>query len=167
MPQFTVNANRLDPYKNFKFKVKWDNHYVAGISHVSPLRRTTEVVEHREGGDAGVFRRSPGRTTYEPITLQRGVTHDTDFEDWSNRVSRLGAGNEVAFANFRKDIVIELHNEAGQLVLAYRVHRCWVSDYQALADLDAAGNGTLIQSITLEHKGWERDTAVTEPTEPS
>ena len=167
MPQFTVNANRLDPYKNFKFKVKWDNHYVAGISHVSPLRRTTDVVEHREGGDSGMSRRSPGRTTYEPITLQRGVTHDTDFEDWANRVSRLGAGSEVALANFRKDIVIELHNEAGQLVLAYRVHRCWVSDYQALADLDAAGNGTLIQSITLEHEGWERDTGVTEPTEPS
>ncbi len=152
MAQFTANPQRHDPYKNYKFRVKWDGNYVAGVSRVSALRRSTEVVEHREGGEPSSSRRSPGRTDYEPITLERGITPDCAFEDWGNS---------------RKDIVIEVYNEAGQLILAYKVHRCWVSKYQALPDLAADGNATLIQSITLEHEGWERDTSVPEPKEPS
>ena len=168
MPQFTVNPHRQDPYKNFKFRVNWDGHQVPGVSRVSALRRSTEVVEHREGGDPSTSRRSPGRTEYEPITLERGITHDSAFEDWANQVWRLGAsGGEVALANFRKNIIIEVYNEAGQLILAYKIYRCWVSKYQALPDLDANGNATAIQSITLEHEGWERDTSIPEPKEAS
>ena len=168
MAQFTVTPQRLDPYKNFKFRVKWDGREVAGVSRISALRRTTEVVEHREGSDPNTSHRSPGRTSYEPITLERGITHDTEFEAWANLVWHLGAGlgNEVALANFRKDIIIELYNEAGQVVLAYKVYRCWVSAYQALPDLDADGVTTAIQSITLQHEGWERDASVPEPVEP-
>ena len=169
MAQFSVNAQRFDPYKNFKFRVKWDGKVVAGVSKISALRRTTEVVEHREGGDPSSERKSPGRTSFEPITLERGVTHDPAFEDWANLVWRLGAGlgGEVALASFRKDVVIELLNEAGQVVQAYRVFRCWVSQYQALPDLDADSAATAIQSITLQNEGWERDTSVVEPKEPS
>ena len=169
MPQFTVNPNRLDPYKNFKFRVKWDGRYVAGISRVSALRRVTEVIEYRAGGDPSTGHKSPGRTTFEPITLERGVTHDTDFEDWANKVWRIGAGlgSEASLRDFRKDIIIELYNEAGQLVIAYRVYRCWVSEFQALPDLDARISSVAIQSITLQNEGWERDTAVVEPEETS
>jgi phage tail-like protein len=168
MPEFTVNPARVDPYKNYKFRVKWDGRYVAGISRVSALVRTTEVVEHREGGDPSTSHKSPGLTKYEPITLERGVTHDTAFEDWANLVWKLGAGlgAEVALKEFRKDIIIEFYNEAGQLVLAYRVYRCWVSEYQALPDLDADANAVAIQHIKLENEGWERDTNVPEPVEP-
>jgi phage tail-like protein len=164
-----VNATRFDPYKNFKFRVKWDGRYVAGITHVSGLRRRTDVIEHREGGDPSTSRKSPGRTTYDAITLERGVTHDSAFEDWANNVWRHGAGlgSEVSLKDFRKDITIELYNEAGQLVIAYRVYRCWVSEFQALPDLDARANSVAIQSITLENEGWERDTAVVEPKETS
>ncbi len=169
MAQFTVNPSRQDPYKNFKFRVKWDGRYVAGISKVSALRRTTEVIQHREGGDPSTVHRSPGRTRYEPITLERGVTHDTEFEKWANKVWTFGAelGSEVSLADFRKDIRIELYNEAGQLVLAYNVFRCWVSEYQALPELAANGAVVAIEHIKLENEGWERDTSVTEPTEPS
>ena len=169
MAQFSVNANRFDPYKNFKFRVKWDGKYVAGISHVSALVRTTEVVRHREGGDPSTSRKSPGRTEYEPIVLERGVTHDVAFEQWANKIWNFGSGLgcEVSLADFRKDLIIEVYNEAGQLALAYKVYRCWVSEYQALADLDADANGVLIQSIKLENEGWERDYEVTEPSEPS
>jgi phage tail-like protein len=169
MAQFTVNAQRFDPYKNFKFRVKWDGRYVAGVSKVGALSRSTEVVDHREGGDPSTVRRSPGQTTYEPITLERGVTHDTEFEEWANRVWNFGAGPgaEVSLANFRKDIIIEMYNEAGQLVLAYKVYRCWVSEYQALPELDASGNAVAIQSITLQHEGWDRDREVPEPEEPA
>ena len=168
MAQFSVNAQRFDPYKNFKFRVKWDGRHVAGISRVSALRRVTEVIEHREGGDPSSSRKSPGRTTYEPITLERGLTHDPAFEDWANRVWRLGAGgSEVSLRDFRKDITIELYNEAGQLVIAYVVHRCWVSEFQALPDLDANTGSVAFQSITLQNEGWERDTAVVEPKETS
>ena len=169
MPQFTVNAQRFDPYKNFKFRVKWDGRYVAGLTRVGGLTRTTQVVSHREGGDPSITRKSPGQTDYAPVTLERGVTHDTEFEQWANQVWSFGAGlgAEVSLRTFRRDVTVELYNEAGQLAIAYHVFRCWVSQYTALPQLDAASNAVAIQSITLENEGWERDTAVTEPTEPS
>lgn len=169
MAQFIVNANRFDPYKNFKFRVRWDGRYVAGVSKVGALKRSTEVVEHREGGDPSTSRKSPGRTKYEPITLERGVTHDTEFERWANKVWNFGAGlgSEVSLADFRKDIVIDVFNEAGQLAISYRLFRCWVSEYQALPDLDANANAVAIQTIRLENEGWERDLDVAEPAEPS
>ncbi len=169
MAQFSVNAQRFDPYKNFKFRVKWDGRYVAGISKVGALKRTTEMVEHREGGDPSTSHKSPGRTKYEAITLERGVTHDLEFEAWANKVWNFGAGlsSEVSLRDFRKDIIIDLFNEAGQKVISYKVYRCWVSEYQAQPDLDANANAVAIQTIKLENEGWERDTAVTEPEEPS
>jgi phage tail-like protein len=169
MARFTVNPQRFDPYKNFKFRVKWDGRYVAGISKVSTLRRTTEVVEHREGGDPSTTRRSPGRTKFEPITLERGVTHDLEFERWASAVWSLGAGlgAEVSLANFRKPVTIDLYNEAGQLAISYLVYRAWVSEYQALPELDANANAVAIQTLKLEHEGWERDEAVAEPAEPT
>ncbi len=167
MAQFTVNTQRFDPYKNFKFRVKWDNRYVAGISKVSPLKRTTEVVKHRDGADPSSSRKSPGKTDYEAITLERGVTHDTEFEEWANLVWNInGAPNaEVSLANFRKPVIIEVYNEKGQAVLRYNVHQCWVSEYQAQADLDSNGNAVLIQSIKLENEGWVRDVVLKEPDE--
>jgi phage tail-like protein len=169
MAQFTANPQRFDPYKNFKFRVKWDGRYVAGVSKVSALKRTTEVVEHREGGDPSTSRKSPGRHKFEPVTLERGVTHDLEFEAWANKVWAFGAGfgSESSLADFRKDITIDVFNEAGQKAIAYNLFRCWVSEYQALPDLDANANAVAIQTLKLETEGWERDEAVTEPTEPS
>ncbi len=169
MAQFTVNAQRFDPYKNFKFRVKWDGKYVAGVSKMGALKRTTEVVKHREGGDPSSSRKSPGRSEYEAITLERGVTHDTEFEKWANKVWNFGAGlgAEVSLKDFRKDIIIEVYNEAGQLAIAYKVYRCWVSEFQSQADLDANANAVLIQTIKLENEGWERDLETPEPAEPT
>ena len=171
MAQFSVNIQpqRFDPYKNFKFKVKWDGRYVAGISKVGALKRTTEVVKHREGGDPSSTRKSPGRTEYEALTLERGVTHDLEFEKWANKVWDFGSGfgKEVSLKDFRKDIIIDLYNEAGQLAISYKVYRCWVSEYLALPALDANANAVAIQHIKLENEGWERDYDVTEPSEPS
>ena len=169
MAQFTVNAKRFDPYKNFKFRVKWDGKYVAGVSKVGALKRTTKVVSHREGGDPSSSRKSPGRTEYDAITLERGVTHDTEFEKWANKVWNYGSGlgAEVSGQDFRKDIIIEVLNEAGQVAIAYKVFRCWVSEYQAVPGLDANADAVAIQTIKLENEGWERDYEVIEPTEPS
>jgi phage tail-like protein len=169
MAQFTVNAYRFDPYKNFKFRVRWDGRYVAGVSKVGSLKRTTEVVKHREGGDPSGSRKSPGRTEYDAITLERGVTHDPEFERWANKVWNYGSGlgSEVSLRDFRKDVIIEFYNEAGQLAIAYKVYRCWVSEFTAQPDLDANANAVAIQSIKLENEGWERDYDATEPTEPS
>ncbi len=168
MAQFTVNAQRFDPYKNFKFRVRWDGKYVAGVSKVSAFKRTTEVVSHREGGDPSSSRKSPGRSEFEAITLERGVTHDTEFEKWANKVWNLGSGlgAEVSLEDFRKDLVLEVYNEAGQLVIAYKVFRCWVSEYQPFGEFDANANAVLIGTLKLENEGWERDYDVVEPTEP-
>jgi phage tail-like protein len=171
IPQFPVNAQRFDPYKNFKFRVKFGEspNYVAGVSKISGLKRTTEVVKHREGGDPSSSRKSPGRTEYEAVTLERGVTHDKDFEQWANKVWNFQSnlGSEVSLKDFRKNIRIEVYNEAGQLAIAYNVFRCWVSEFQALPDLDANANAVAIQHLKLENEGWERDYDVTEPTEAS
>lgn len=169
MAQFSVNTQRFDPYKNFKFRVRWDGRYVAGVSKVSALSRTTEVVTHREGGDPSSSRKSPGRTEYEAITLERGVTHDPEFEQWANKVWNFGSGlgSEVSLKDFRKDLTVELYNEAGQLAIAYKIYRCWPSEFQSLPELDANGNAVAIQTLKLENEGWERDYEVTEPTEPT
>jgi phage tail-like protein len=170
MTKLVAKPNRYDPYKNFKFKVKFGTagEYVAGISKVSALKRTTEVVEHREGGDPSTSRRSPGRTKYEAITLERGVTHDTEFETWANKVWNYEGkdGSESALAGFRKDIIIDVFNEAGQKVISYNVFHCWVSEYQALPDLDANANAVAIQTIKLENEGWKRDVDYAAPDEP-
>ncbi len=169
MATFTVNTQRFDPYKNFKFRVKWDGRYVAGVSKVSALQRTTEIVPHRDGGDPSTSRKSPGRTEYADITLERGVTHDTEFEKWANKVWNFGSGlgSEVSLRDFRKDIIIDVYNEAGQLVISYKVFRCWATEYQAMPELDANANAVAIQTLKLAHEGWERDYDVVEPSEPS
>ncbi|MCO1582436.1 MULTISPECIES: phage tail protein [unclassified Crossiella] len=169
MAEFTVNPQRFDPYKNFKFLVVCDGRVVAGVSKISPLKRTTEVVKHRSGGDASSPRKSAGRTEFEAITLERGVTHDPDFDRWANKVWLVGQGRgaEVSLRDFRKDIVIQVLNEAGQVALAYKVYRAWPSEYQVLGELDANANAVAIQSLKLECEGWERDYEVAEPEEPS
>lgn len=169
MAQFTVNADRHDPYKNFKFRVLWDGKPVAGISKVTALTRTTEVVSHREGGDSSTTRKSPGRSNFEAITLERGVTHDPEFENWASKVwnSRAKLGAEVSLKDFRKDISLEVYNDAGQLAIRYNIFRCWVSEYQALPELDANANAVAIQHLKLENEGWARDEDVAEPTEPT
>lgn len=165
MAKFTVNTHRFDPYRNFKFKVKWDNQYVAGLSKCGALKKTTEKEEWREGGDPSKSRALPGKTTYEPVTLEAGLTHDTAFEAWANSVNNFQGDALMSLKNFRKDITIDVFNEAGQKALSYNVYRCWVSEYQALPELDASANAVAIQTITLENEGWERDTSVREPTE--
>jgi phage tail-like protein len=167
--RFTVNAQRLDPYKNFKFRVKWDGRYVAGVSKVGAMKRTTDVVEHRTGGDPSTVLKSPGQTKYDAVTLERGVTHDKDFEQWANKVWNYGSGlgSEVSLKDFRKDIIIEVYNEAGQLAIAYKVYRCWPSEFQAFPELDASANAIAIQTLKLENEGWERDYDVKEPSESS
>lgn len=169
MPTFPANTERFDPYKNFNFVVVWDNVPVAGISKVTGLKRKTEVVKHRDGGSPSSSRKSPGRTEYDPITLERGVTHDVAFEQWANKVWHFpGKGDQaVSLLDFRKELIIEVRNEAGQKVKAYKIHRCWVSEYHALPDLDANANAVAIESITIEHEGWERDPDVTMLPEPS
>jgi phage tail-like protein len=165
MAMFNVNPHRYDPYRNFKFRVKLDGQYIPAIIRVSPLIHSTEVVEYREGGEPSNFRLSPGTTKYTPITLERGLSHDTVFEEWANLTFNIQGDAAMSLENYRKDIVIEFLNMQGSLALLYVVRRCWVSEYQALPELDANGNCVAIERIVLQHEGWERDTSVTEPTE--
>jgi phage tail-like protein len=167
MTEFPTNPTRFDPYKNFNFRVKWDGAYIPAISRVTGLIRSTEVVEHREGGDPSTSRKSTGLTKFDSITLERGLTDDPAFENWANLVWKFGAGlgSETSLNEFRKDILIDLYNEAGQLVRAYKVYRCWPSLYQALPDLDANGNAIAIEKIRLENEGWEHDTSLIPPAQ--
>jgi phage tail-like protein len=163
MAQFTVNATRFDPYKDFKFRVKWDGRTVAGVSKVSALKRTIEVIEHREGGDPSSLRKSPGRTQFEAITLERGLSHDGEFEKWAGLVlSADGAQPE----KYRKDVRLELIDEAGQVMLAYAIFRCWPSQYVAVPDLDEETVLFAFETLVLENEGWERDPAFPKPPGP-
>jgi phage tail-like protein len=163
MASFTVNAHRFDPYKAFIFRVKWDGQYVAGISKVSALKRTTEPVAHRNGGDPSHERKSPGKSTYDAVTLERGVTHDPEFEKWANLVHSLDS--PISLKGFRKDLILDVFNEADQKVLSYTLLRCWPSEYQPIPALDAGTAGVAIETLKLELEGWERDVSVVEPTE--
>lgn len=165
MAKFTVNSTRLDPYFGYLFKIKWDNQYVAGLNKCGALKRTTEVTPWYEGGDSSGPYQIPGKSKYDAITMEAGVTHDTAFEDWANKVNNFQGAAAMSLATFRKDISIEVYNHQGAKVLAYNVFRCWVSEYQALPQLDAGGNAVMITSIKLENEGWVRDTSVTEPKE--
>lgn len=167
--QFTVDPARRVPYKNYKFRVKWDNQYVPGIYKVSALHRKTRVIRNRGGGGPSTERFSPGSTRYEPIVLVRGRTHDSSFEQWANKVHNYGAGQgaEVSLRDYRKNIVIDVMNEAGQLALSFRAYRCWPSEYVPVGPLDARNPETLTEKLVLQCEGVERDQAVTEPTPPS
>ena len=164
-----AGTRKFDPYKNFKFRIKWAgaSDYVAGVSKVGMLKRTTEVVTHRDGGDLSRSRKSPGRTEYDAIMLERGVTHDIEFERWANKVSYYSStlGGEVSLGDFRKNITLEVYNDAGQLALLYNIYNCWVSEFQALPELDANANAIAIESIKLENEGWERDSSIQRPSE--
>ncbi|MGH3972295.1 MAG: phage tail protein [Pseudonocardiaceae bacterium] len=163
MAQFTVNAARFDPYKSFMFRIKWDGQYVAGLSKMSALKRTTDPVVHREGGDPSYERKSPGMSKYDAVTLERGLSHDSTFEKWANLVHSLKS--PISLRNFRKDVTVDVFNEAGQKVLSFLLFRCWVSEFQTLPALDSGTVAIAIETIKLENEGWERDESVTEPTE--
>ena len=162
MARFTVNSTRFDPYLGFKFKIKWDGQYVAGLSKCGALKRTTEVTTWWEGGDSSGPHQIPGKSRFDAITMEAGVTLDTAFEDWANKVNNFRGDAAMSLATFRKDISIEVFNHQGQKVLAYNVFRCWVSEYQALPQLDASTNAVMISTIKLENEGWVRDTSVVE-----
>jgi phage tail-like protein len=163
MAQFTVNPTRFDPYKSFMFRVKWDGHYVAGVTKMGALKRSTDPVVHRDGADPSHERKSPGKTKYDAVTLERGVTHDPEFEKWANLVHSLE--QPMSLKNFRKDVIVDVFNEANQKVLSYMLFRCWPSEFQALPQLDAGAAAVAIETLKLELEGWERDESVTEPTE--
>jgi phage tail-like protein len=162
---FVVNAHRIDPYKNFKFRVLWDGKTVLGVSKVGALKRTTEVVKHREGGDNSSDHKSPGRTTYEAVTMERGITHDLEFETWANKVHQWAGDPTMDLVNFKKELTLEVMNERGQVAKRYYLHRCWVSEYTATPDLDANANAVAIESLKIELEGWERDDQTKEPDE--
>ncbi len=162
---FEKNAKRIDPYKNFKFRILWDNKTVLGVSKVSALKRTTEVVSHRDGGDNSTDHKSPGRTKYDGITLERGLTHDPEFEKWANKVHPYAGDSAMDLADYKKNLTLEMMNEKGQVVYRYFLYHCWVSEYTAMPELNANANAISIESLKIELEGWDRDLDTKEPNE--
>ncbi len=165
MGKFTVNPSRMDPYKIAKFHVVVDGNAIPGITGVSGLSRHTETILHREDSFPSHMITSPGLTTFEPITLQRGITHDTTFENWADMSFSQQGDQAMSLKNFRKNMLIKLFNQQGTPVLTYMVYRCWVAEYQALPELDSMCDAIAVETIVLQHDGWERDRAVGEPSE--
>jgi phage tail-like protein len=167
MARLTPSTNRFDPYRNYRFKVKWDNIYVAGLSKMGPLKRSTEMVEWREAGENIISRKLPGKSKFEGVTLEAGVTLDTSFAEWAELVNDFTSHSLVNLKDFRKNITVDVFNESGLKVVAYNLHRCWPSEYQAMPDLDAGANAVAITTLKLELEWWERDTSVTEAVGPT
>jgi len=162
---FVKNAKRFDPYKNFKFRLVWDGKPVMGISKVSALKRTTEVVKHRDGGDNSTDHKSPGRTSYDAITVERGLTHDPEFEAWANKVHPYSGDSAMDLAAYKKDLTLEMMNEKGHVVYRYFLYDCWVSEYTAIPELNANANAVAIETMKIELEGWDRDKDTKEPNE--
>ena len=167
MARMNASTNRFDPYRTFRFRVKWDNQYGAGLTKMGALKRTTEMVEFREAGVNITSRKLPGKSSYQAVTLEAGVTYDTAFEDWANAVNDFASHSITALGEFRKNITVDVFNEAGQKALSYNLYRCWVSEYQALPDLDAGANAVAITTMKLEFEWFERDLAVVESQGPA
>ena len=165
MARFALNTHRIDPYKISKFQVVLDGRVVPDVIRVSALRRETETVLYRAGDFPNHLIKAPGLTDFDPIVVERGITHDTTFEDWADLCYSAQGDAAASLKAFRKDMLINLLNRQGAVVLSYRVYRCWVSEYTALPDLDSQANETAIESITIQHEGWERDKSVPEPAE--
>ena len=165
MVEFAVNPHRRDPYKSFKFQIIVDGAIVPSVSFVGALRRCTEVVDYRSGSFVNRFLKAPGLSKFDPIVLKRGVTHDTTFEDWAELVYHPAGDAAMSLRNFRKDMRINLLNQQGSVVLSYMVYRCWVSQYEPLPDLDAGASEVAMETIVLEHEGFERDRSIPEPQE--
>jgi phage tail-like protein len=162
---FEVNTHRVDPYKNFKFRVVWDGKPVLGVSKVSSLKRTTEVVKHRSGGQNSYDHKSPGRTSYEGVTMERGITHDLEFEKWANMVHTFDGDPAMDLAGYKKDLTLEVLNEKGQVAKRFHLFRCWVSEFTSMPDLDANANAVAIEHLKVELEGWTRDVDTVEPNE--
>lgn len=162
---FVVNTHRLDPYKNFKFRLLWDGRAVLGVSKCGALKRTTEVVKHRSGGDNSFDHKSPGRTSYEAVALERGITHDLEFEKWANLVHTYQGDPSMDLVNYKKDLTLEVMNERGQVAIRYFMFRCWVSEFTAMPDLDANANAVAIENMKIEMEGFLRDADTAEPSE--
>jgi phage tail-like protein len=160
--RMSASTNRFDPYRNFRFKIKWDGLYVAGLSKMTGLKRSTEMTEWREAGENIVARKLPGKTKYEPVTLEAGITYDTAFEDWANLVNDFASHGITSPRDFRKNVTVDVFNEAGGKAMSYNLYRAWVADYQAIPDLDASANAVAITTVKLEFEWFERDTAVSE-----
>ena len=165
-PMFLVHAHRHDPYRTFKFQILIDGQPVAGLSKMSALKISTEAVDWRTGGDPAHVRKLPGGSSYEAITLEQGLTNDLVFENWANLVNNIDGDAAMSLVNFRKDIILNVLNLQGTVAISYQVKRAWVSEYQALPDFDAGTTNSVgIQTIKLEHEGWDRNEAVAEPSE--
>ena len=165
-PMFPANAHRFDPYRTFKFQVVIDGAVVAGLQKMSALKKTTEPVQWRDAGSPSFQRTMPGGTKYEPVTLEQGLTHDKVFEDWANMVNNFDGDVAMSLKDYRKNITVNVLNLQGTVAISYQLYRAWVSDFQALPDLDSNAMNTVgIQTVTLQHEGWQRDQAVAEPTE--
>lgn len=165
MPQFAANPQRLDPYKNFKFQVVLDGNIVPGVTRVGALIRHTQTINHRDGNFPSHLMSAPGATSFDPIILERGVTHDTTFEDWAMLAYNPSGDADMSLKDFRKDMRINLLNQQGTIVLSYIVHRCWVTEYQALDELDANEPSVVNETLVIQHEGFERDQGVKEPVE--
>jgi phage tail-like protein len=162
---FPANAHRFDPYKNFKFRLKDGERTVLGVSKVGTLKQTTQVVTYRSGGDNTWERKSPGRTTYDAIMLERGITQDRDFERWAKQVSSWDGDPTKDLVGYKRELTLEVMNEKGQVAMRCFLHECWVSEYTAMPELDASGNAIAVESVKLELEGWSRDESTTEPDE--
>jgi phage tail-like protein len=163
MPTGFQNSKRIDPYKTFKFRVKFGTKTVLGISKVSALKRTTEVVKHRDGGQNSFDHKSPGRTTYDAVTMERGLTHDRDFEDWANMVHKYPEDSTMDLANYKRDVTVEMQDEKGHTVYRYFLHNCWVSEFTSSPELNSNANALAIESLKIEIEGWDRDADLKEP----
>jgi phage tail-like protein len=167
MARMTATTNRFDPFHNYRFRVKWDGQYVAGMTKMGALKRTTEMVEFREAGENIVSRKLPGKSSFQAVSLEAGITYDTAFEDWANLVNDFASHSITSIGEFRKNITVDVFNEAGIKALSYNLYRAWVSEYQALPDLDSSANAVAITTIKLEFEWFERDLAVHEPAGPA
>jgi phage tail-like protein len=153
----TATALTYDPYRKFKFLVKWNNAVVMAVHKVSSITKSIDPIDWRTGGDSNFSAKVPGLTKWEPITLERGLSADTAFQEWMvlvNKYTKAGLGADEAVHAFRKNLNIEMYSLQNELVMTINVYNAWPSKL-TIADFDAKANELAIEHMELQNEGWD------------
>jgi len=140
---------RDDPYLNFNFRVEIDGIAIAGFSEADIGGGRIDVVVYREGTDTGsADRLLPGRVTYDPVVLRRGVTGEPALFRWWHEV--------VQGHVERRNVTIVLMDERRNDVERWVLRRAWPTKWTGPA-LNGRGNDVAIEELHLVHEGIELD----------
>jgi phage tail-like protein len=142
-----ATGKRVDPYRNFNFRVEIDGITQAGFSECTGFELSTDPIEYREGGENTTVRKLPGLTKYANITLKWGLTDSKDLYNWYRDV----VNGKIQ----RKNGSIIVRDLDGSDKVRWNFTDGWPTKYNP-ADMNAKGNEVALETLEIAIEGIER-----------